>query len=255
MKIGRNDPCPCGSGAKVKRCCGVEGVRRSEEALEDLFALAFHFPRQRAASETFAAWAEKAGNELSRELVEDGLAAVGSAEVARIPAEFAAAYPQVWETILSDAGCRGDALQTVLIGAVVAGLEERQRQLDVAALELIEVDEHAREDPVESLALVLVPGDLWSVLEVVDAVDSFGSGAAIAAIAERLWTEWHEQRLRDLVRRVQALLPVRGFPVASAAIETACRAFQNDHRTAIRLRAALLLDALPAGADALLRAA
>jgi len=21
-KIGRNDPCPCGSGKKVKRCCG-----------------------------------------------------------------------------------------------------------------------------------------------------------------------------------------------------------------------------------------
>ena len=23
-KVGRNDPCPCGSGRKVKRCCGVE---------------------------------------------------------------------------------------------------------------------------------------------------------------------------------------------------------------------------------------
>ena len=22
MKVGRNDPCPCGSGLKVKRCCG-----------------------------------------------------------------------------------------------------------------------------------------------------------------------------------------------------------------------------------------
>ena len=22
-KIGRNDPCPCGSGKKYKRCCGV----------------------------------------------------------------------------------------------------------------------------------------------------------------------------------------------------------------------------------------
>ena len=24
-KIGRNDPCPCGSGRKYKRCCGVAG--------------------------------------------------------------------------------------------------------------------------------------------------------------------------------------------------------------------------------------
>ncbi|MBO7673383.1 MAG: SEC-C domain-containing protein [Atopobiaceae bacterium] len=22
MKVGRNDPCPCGSGKKYKRCCG-----------------------------------------------------------------------------------------------------------------------------------------------------------------------------------------------------------------------------------------
>jgi uncharacterized protein len=24
-KIGRNDPCPCGSGKKYKKCCGAEG--------------------------------------------------------------------------------------------------------------------------------------------------------------------------------------------------------------------------------------
>ena len=24
-KIGRNDPCPCGSGKKFKKCCGVNG--------------------------------------------------------------------------------------------------------------------------------------------------------------------------------------------------------------------------------------
>ncbi|MBX3343930.1 MAG: SEC-C domain-containing protein [Nitrospira sp.] len=23
MKIGRNDPCPCGSGSKYKKCCGA----------------------------------------------------------------------------------------------------------------------------------------------------------------------------------------------------------------------------------------
>jgi len=23
MKIGRNDPCPCGSGKKYKKCCGA----------------------------------------------------------------------------------------------------------------------------------------------------------------------------------------------------------------------------------------
>jgi uncharacterized protein len=23
-KVGRNDPCPCGSGKKFKKCCGAE---------------------------------------------------------------------------------------------------------------------------------------------------------------------------------------------------------------------------------------
>ena len=27
-KVGRNDPCPCGSGKKYKRCCGKRGRRR-----------------------------------------------------------------------------------------------------------------------------------------------------------------------------------------------------------------------------------
>ena len=25
QKIGRNDPCPCGSGKKYKKCCGAAG--------------------------------------------------------------------------------------------------------------------------------------------------------------------------------------------------------------------------------------
>ena len=27
-KIGRNDPCPCGSGLKAKKCCGIEGPKK-----------------------------------------------------------------------------------------------------------------------------------------------------------------------------------------------------------------------------------
>ena len=25
-KVGRNDPCPCGSGKKFKKCCGAAGI-------------------------------------------------------------------------------------------------------------------------------------------------------------------------------------------------------------------------------------
>ena len=27
-KIGRNDPCPCGSGKKYKKCCGRQDIRQ-----------------------------------------------------------------------------------------------------------------------------------------------------------------------------------------------------------------------------------
>ena len=33
-RIGRNDPCPCGSGYKFKRCCGV-GFKDGDERLKD----------------------------------------------------------------------------------------------------------------------------------------------------------------------------------------------------------------------------
>jgi hypothetical protein len=35
-KVGRNGPCPCGSGRKAKRCCGVQGGP-SEESLARAF--------------------------------------------------------------------------------------------------------------------------------------------------------------------------------------------------------------------------
>ncbi|TLY83733.1 MAG: hypothetical protein E6K41_00425, partial [Gammaproteobacteria bacterium] len=33
MKPGRNDPCPCGSGQKYKRCCGLQPVTASPPAV------------------------------------------------------------------------------------------------------------------------------------------------------------------------------------------------------------------------------
>jgi hypothetical protein len=44
-KVGRNDPCGCGSGRKAKRCCGVQGGP-SEESLARAFLA--HASRQAA---------------------------------------------------------------------------------------------------------------------------------------------------------------------------------------------------------------
>src|SRR5260370_28706227 len=55
VKVGRNDHCPCGSGAEVKRCFGVHRVRRARARLEVLLPPAFLFPPPRPASRPLAA--------------------------------------------------------------------------------------------------------------------------------------------------------------------------------------------------------
>ncbi len=34
-RIGRNTPCPCGSGKKFKKCCGIDGEHDDEESVEE----------------------------------------------------------------------------------------------------------------------------------------------------------------------------------------------------------------------------
>ena len=34
-RVGANDPCPCGSGAKFKKCCRIRGPISSPEAREE----------------------------------------------------------------------------------------------------------------------------------------------------------------------------------------------------------------------------
>lgn len=34
QKIGRNDPCPCGSGKKYKQCCFLKGINNPKPKLK-----------------------------------------------------------------------------------------------------------------------------------------------------------------------------------------------------------------------------
>ncbi len=36
-KIGRNDPCPCGSGKKYKKCCITKAIEDDENELKELY--------------------------------------------------------------------------------------------------------------------------------------------------------------------------------------------------------------------------
>lgn len=39
MKLGRNDPCPCGSGKKYKRCCMGNGAKQQAQVFDDVEAM------------------------------------------------------------------------------------------------------------------------------------------------------------------------------------------------------------------------
>jgi hypothetical protein len=250
MKIGRNDPCACGSGRKVKRCCGVGGLTRSVGAGGDLLALAFHFPRLRPGTPSFDAWARVAPAELGREAVAEGVARLDMDERERIVDGFAAEYPEIWSGAVADLGNETLAIDLVLGGAVVAGLKERRRLPRVEALDLLEGEGAARADPVAALALTLDGADLWSVYESDQAADALERAYLRSAItlrseADRLATPWHRERLGVLVDRLRASLPLAGYPLASAAIERACDQVEADEKLVRRLLAELLLDSLP----------
>ena len=237
--MGRNDPCSCGSGRKVKRCCGIDGVRRRKDAAAELFSLAFHFPRYRPATAEFDAWAWSASASLDRETVAEGVAHLDRRERSRISDGFEQEYPDVWATVVDDLGNETLAEDLVLGGAVVAGLTERTRGPDREALELLESEGAARADPVQALALALDADDLWSVIE------SGRAESLLAAQAERLATPWHRARLDVLLARLRAWLPDAGCPLASAALQRACERVEADENLARRLCAELLLDSLP----------
>jgi hypothetical protein len=236
----------------VKRCCGVDGARqqarRVNEATAELFDPAYLFPRYRPVSTEFDAWARTAPEDFSREALEEGLGWLTASEGEGIIAGFRSEHAELWSSVVSDFGDESDAVELVLAGAVVAGVSERLRPIDVEGPAVLEDDAAARADPVETLAFVLDPHDLWSVVESGEAVGrAYGRAADLvpAAEAERLATAWHLDRLRLLVRRVRAWLPVPQYPLASEALASACDSLESDDALARRLLTELLLDSLP----------
>jgi hypothetical protein len=176
---------------------------------------------------------------------------LGAAEWDRIGEGFGREYPGPWSSVVSDFGDEELAVEIVLAGAVVAGVNERRQPIDVEGLDVLEHDAEARDDPVEALALLLDCHDLWSVIEsgeaarAVDRASGSAGDAVLAAEADRLATTWHQERLNVLVHRLQAQLPEPDYPLASQALASACRRLDTDRVLGRRLLAELLLDSLP----------
>jgi hypothetical protein len=234
MKLGRNDPGPCGSGLKVKRCCGIDAIHRrarlAEETAEELFTLAVHFPRSRPTSASFDAWAATAPDEPSQQALDAGVEAIGEVECGRIVGSFAEEHPEAWAGVLADFGNDELAVEIVLAGAVVAGLLERRPP---APSSLALLDRFDAPSAGHAVAYVLDPGDLWSVVEsgeTAAALDRALSGELSDDEHESLWervleqeldgllTAWHEQRLDILLCRLRDHLPVPQYPRASGLL-------------------------------------
>lgn len=257
---GRNDPCPCGSGKKYKRCCGFDrAAERLLElrlsAIEELARIAYRSPRLVPDCDGFDDWV---GAVLAGEIALDanqGIEALGVDEPVRIVAACLELHPSEWDELSVRAGSDRDAVGALLGGAVAAGIRDH-RPVGRWLVETVEETESLRDDPFEALAMCLDGEQLW------DDSDGFETDRAVATIpawldddaydvhwqevvttvTARLATDWHARRLQRLVRRVERSLPFAGFPSASAAIAQGCAAFGEDEAVRRRLAEIMLED-------------
>src|SRR4051794_25588455 len=93
MKIGRNAPCPCGSGKKYKRCCldkdqRVERQRHKFATQVSLDAMAARLGEVADTTPDFSARVTAPATELREELLDE----IGSGLIERPAAEALAAY-------------------------------------------------------------------------------------------------------------------------------------------------------------------
>lgn len=231
-------------------------LQKAAEAVEEAYTLPVHFPRLRARGAAFEAWAAAAAARgLDDVTVQDGLALLDAAERARIVRECREGKGTAWAGIVEEVGEKLAAETALVAGAVVAAVVERipPPALRIAFLEKFPAPTHA-----DTLASVMHAEDLWSILEsarldeelvrldeeLCEEAFERAFGGAVADFARRQWTDWHEERLRELVTRARALLPYEAFSTASDSIAAACDAFDCESAVRDELAALLLEDSL-----------
>jgi hypothetical protein len=94
-KVGRNEPCMCGSGRKAKRCCGVEGGPSEESRARAFLA---HASRE-------AAWELRHLSEGEFEELLDELAELPELDLslhADLPKLLSPALDHLWDALVAD---------------------------------------------------------------------------------------------------------------------------------------------------------
>lgn len=101
MRYRRNDPCPCGSGSKYKRCCGVDPDRRA--GLLYVQDAAAFLPALRPVGAAVLCYCGRVADELGEnegivpdDILAGGVALVDDPDRAQIVSTFSAAAPDVW---------------------------------------------------------------------------------------------------------------------------------------------------------------
>jgi hypothetical protein len=102
-KIGRNEPCGCGSGLKAKRCCGV-----TRGPSEDSLAVAFLMGAARDVAELAGSFSEREFELLLAELVD--LPCVDLSLQVELPKLLSPAIGRLCEAVAEDDEACGDAV-------------------------------------------------------------------------------------------------------------------------------------------------
>jgi hypothetical protein len=249
MRHQRNDPCPCGSGSKYKRCCGADPARRA--ALVEVQNAAAFLPALRPAGAAVLCYCGRVAEELGEnegsvpdDVIAGGVALVDDTDRAEIVATFCEAAPSVWERLVMIA----DYAERELVGSAVRGAICDRRPVPRTQLVVIETEENLPDEVGVRLGAVLPSGAVWSLADAEDVLPELPRGF----LGLRVWEpkdgplldrveDWHVERVRLLCDALHRHLPLPSLPRASRIVLADCEAVLRDESQARRTAATLLL--------------
>jgi len=249
MRPGRNDPCPCGSGSKFKRCCGADPARPA--ALFDVRNAAAFLPAVRPQGAAVLRYCRHAADELGEndgsvpeEVIAGGLALVDAADRASIVATFREVAPDVWERLADIA----DHAERELVSSAVQGAVCDRRPVPRTQLVLLETDEPLLDEVALRLGMLLPSGAVWSVADAEAVLPELPDGFLWGRVREPTEgplfdrvEDWHVERVRLLCDALHRHLPLPSLPRASRIVRADCEVVLRDDAQARRTAAALLL--------------
>jgi hypothetical protein len=249
MRYRRNDPCPCGSGSKYKRCCGVDPARRA--ALVDAKNAAAFLPALRPAGAAILRYCGRVADDLGEndgnvpdDIVAAGVALVNNSDRAQIAATFREAAPDEWRALATIA----EHAERELVGSAIRGAICDRRPVPRTQLVVIEMEENLPDEVGVRLGAVLPSGAVWSLADAETILPELPSGF----LWRRVWEptegplldrvqDWHVERVRLLCSALRRHLPLPSLPRASQIILHDCEAVLRDDSQARRTAATLLL--------------